>query len=173
MKHTTLLLTIALSAPLLASCEKKSAPQPPAQPKYTVSCGSHSVLLGKRETTRTLLTISRDGGGWTLEIPSFEEVRDLDFSESDFEETDDGYSLRFRWGGGRYFWYEIFFFKESGGEPCLYKIESTASIYERNSDGDFDEENDTQTRSITPPIPISELSAEKINALLGRGDREQ
>ena len=144
-----------------------------AQPKYTVSCGGHSVLLENRETTRVLLTISRDGGGWTLEIPSFEEVRDLDFSESDFEETDDGFLLHFHWGGGRYFWHEIFFFKESGGEPCLYKIESTASIYERNSDGDFDVEKDTQTRSITPPIPISELSAEKINALLGRGDREQ
>ena len=128
-----------------------------AQPKYTVSCGGHSVLLGKRETTRTLLTISRDGGGWTLEIPSFEEVRDLDFSESDFEETDGGFSLRFRWGGGRYFWHEIFFFKESGGEPCLYKTES-------EGDSAF---------IITPPIPISELSAEKIGELLGRGDREQ
>ena len=33
MKHTTLLLTITLSAILLASCEKKPAPQaqPPAQ----------------------------------------------------------------------------------------------------------------------------------------------
>ena len=120
-----------------------------------------------------MLTIARNGGKWILEIPSFEEVRDLDFDETDFEETDGGFSLHFHWGGGRYFWRETFFFKESGGEPCLYKIESTCDELSWDENGEPNGETDTETRSVTPPIKISELSAEKINKLLGRGDREQ
>lgn len=139
-----------------------------AKPKYTFSCERHEVPLGKKTTVRRYITIARNGESRGIWIPSYEEVRNLE--EPVFDETDDGFSLSFHWGGGRYFWYEVFFFKKIAGEPCLYKIDST--VYEltyNRETGEFDEETETQTRPIEPPIKISELNADKINGLLGGG----
>ena len=85
-----------------------------AEPKYTFSCESRSVVLRKDHSVeRRYVTIARNGGKWVLEIPSYQEVRDLDAPV--FTETDDGFSLGFHWGGGRFYWTEIFFFKEIEG----------------------------------------------------------
>ena len=118
---------------------------------------------------RCYLLISRsDGEVWELEIPSGEEVKNLSFDESNFEETDDGFLLHFNWGGGRYFWSETFFFKESDGEPCLYKIESRLTEYTLNKKtGDFDDETDTKVRMIAPLIKLSDFN-EKLPKLLGQ-----
>ena len=137
------------------------------EPKYTFSCESRSVVLRKGYSVeRRYVTIAHNGGKWVLEIPSYQEVRDLD--DPVFTETDDGFSLGFYWGGGRFYWTEIFFFKEIEGEPCLYKIDSTVYEYTYDHDkGENDCESETKNRPIQPPIKISELTIDKINGLLG------
>ena len=138
-----------------------------AEPKYTFSCESRSVVLRKDYSIeRRDVTIARNGGKWVLEIPSYQEVKNLD--DPVFTETDDGFSLGFYWGGGRFYWTEIFFFKEIEGEPCLYKIDSTVSKLTYDHDkGEFDCESETKNRPIQPPIKISELTIDKIKGLLG------
>ena len=51
MKHTTLLLTTALSALLLASCEKKSAPQ--AQPSAQSDTPASAEVAEPAESAQT------------------------------------------------------------------------------------------------------------------------
>ena len=123
---------------------------------------------------RTFVIIEHKGKKWELSLPVADwEAKNFSLGNPAFAETDEGFYIAFVWGGGRYFWRETFFFKESGGEPCLYKIESTCDELSWDENGEPNGETDTETRSVTPPIKISELSAEKINKLLGRGDREQ
>ena len=103
---------------------------------------------------RTFLLISRsDGANWYIEIPRL----------PDFDETSDGFSLRFSWSdeSERYSVNELFFFKEIDGEPCLYKIDST--VYDYYTYNHLTEE---LSRAIEPPIKISELNADKISSLL-------
>ena len=65
-----------------------------AELKYTFSCESRSVVLRKDYSIeRRDVTIARNGGKWVLELPSYQEVRDLDAPV--FTETDDGFSLDF------------------------------------------------------------------------------
>ena len=127
---------------------------------------SFCVLRKDYSIERRDVTIARNGGKWVLEIPSYQEVKNLD--DPVFTETDDGFSLGFHWGGGRFYWTEIFFFKEIEGEPCLYKIDSTVSKLTYDHDkGEFDCESETKNRPIQPLIKISELTIDKIKGLLG------
>lgn len=126
-----------------------------------------SNLINKYCGDRASVLISRsDGATWNIDFPGYEEVRNFELPY--FAETVEGFSLSFHWGGGRYFWRELLFFKEIGGEPCLYKIDSTVDEYIYNHDkGDLDIETETKSRVIQPPIKISELDADKINKLFG------
>ena len=103
----------------------------------------NSDLINKYGGDRIFLLISRsDGATWYIEIPGL----------LDFDETSDGFSLRFSWSdeSERYSVNELFFFKEIDGEPCLYKMELAE-----------------EQRIIAPAIKISELTADKIGDLLG------
>ena len=92
------------------------------------------------------------------------------FDDPEFAETDEGFYIAFDWGGGRYLWHELFFFKEIDGEPCLYEIESMLTTDDNPT---CEYETEEQTRPIQPPIKISELTTEKILKLLGRGDLDE
>ncbi|GEM_PF-6792746 len=114
----------------------------------------NSDLINKYGGDRIFLLISRsDGATWYIEIPGL----------LDFDETSDGFSLRFSWSdeSERYSVNELFFFKEIDGEPCLYKIDSTVDDYDT-----YRRLTEEQSRAIEPPIKISELNADKINELL-------
>ncbi|MBQ1629201.1 MAG: hypothetical protein II098_08615, partial [Treponema sp.] len=70
-----------------------------------------SNLINKYCGDRASVLISRsDGATWNIDFPGYEEVRN--FELPDFAETVEGFSLSFHWGGGRYFWRELLFFKE-------------------------------------------------------------
>lgn len=136
-------------------------------PKYSFSCESREASLGQRTTLRTYLTIGRKGGKWNLEIPGGEEVKNLSFDEKNFDETDEGFSLFFGWGGGRWFQDDTLFFKDDGSEPVLYKIQSRTDEYGRTKSGDFDLiEQQEEVSEINPPVKISRLGANKINLIL-------
>lgn len=135
--------------------------------KYSISYEKRRDVSGNEEVSRWFATIFRNGKSWELRLPVADyEVKNL--SVPKFSETAEGFSLSFGWGGGRYFWHVDFFFKEIGGEPNLYKVLST--VDECLSFKDDDWKTDTQTRAINPPLKITDLDTEKINALLGRGE---
>ncbi|MBP3772944.1 MAG: hypothetical protein J6I53_09700 [Treponema sp.] len=111
-------------------------------PPPDVLDGSEALIGGDS----AVVFVSRsDGGAWTIDLFGTPLI-----PEQNIEETDSGFLLDFSEYG-----FEVsrwrFFFKEIAGEPCLYKIEPSGA--------------DSQT--ITPPIKISELNADKINELLG------
>ena len=119
--------------------------------------------------SRRYATVARNGGRWELRLPVADwEAKNFDAPE--FVETDEGFYITFDWGGGRYLWHELFFFKEMDGEPCLYEIESMLTTDDNPTCG---YETEDQTRPIQPPIKISELTTEKILKLLGRGDLDE
>ena len=96
---------------------------------------------------RAFIAVNRsDGAAWKIEIT---ETKLLP-SCLNIEQTDIGFALDFRFAldggekGGR------LFFRESLGEPCLYKMELAE-----------------ERRIIAPAIKISELTADKISDLLG------
>ena len=96
---------------------------------------------------RAFIVLNRsDGAAWEIEIT---ETKLLP-SCLNIEQTDIGFALDFRFAldggekGGR------LFFRESLGEPCLYKMELAE-----------------EQRIIAPAIKISELTADKIGDLLG------
>jgi len=141
-----------------------------ASPKY-------SFYLERRDeafpsgymVSRRYATVARNGGRWELRLP----VADWEaknFDDPEFAETDEGFYIAFDWGGGRYLWHELFFFKEIDGEPCLYEIESMLTTDDNPT---CEYETEKQTRPIQPPIKISELTTEKILKLLGRGDLDE
>ena len=141
-----------------------------ASPKY-------SFYLERRDeafpsgymVSREYATVARNGRRWELRLP----VADWEaknFDDPEFAETDEGFYIAFDWGGGRYLWYELFFFKEMDGEPCLYEIESMLTTDDNPT---CEYETEEQTRPIQPPIKISELTTEKILKLLGRGDLDE
>ena len=137
----------------------------------------YSFYLGRRDeafpsgfmVSREYATVARNGRSWELRLP----VADWEaknFDDPEFAETDEGFYIAFDWGGGRYHWYELFFFKEIAGEPCLYEIESMLTTDDNPT---CEYETEEQTRPIQPPIKISELTTEKILKLLGRGDLDE
>lgn len=152
MKIIALLTLALISVPVLA------------EPKYTYSMERRDEALGKYMLSRQWATIERNGGWWELGLP-ISDWEAKNFDDPDFSETEDGFSLGFSWGGGVCLWYEIFFFKEIGGEPCLYEIESRLTSY---NDSANEYGTETETRAVAPPIKISELTTKKIINLLGR-----
>lgn len=111
-------------------------------PPPDVLYGSESLIGG--DSAVVLLSRS-DGGAWTIDLFGTPLI-----PEQKLEETDSGFLLDFSEFGSEISSWR-FFFKEIASEPCLYKIEPSCA--------------DSQT--ITPPIKISELNADKINELLG------
>ena len=107
-------------------------------------CLIEARLLSGGDSAVVLLSRS-DGGAWTIDLFGTPLI-----PEQKLEETDSGFLLDFSEFGSEISSWR-FFFKEIASEPCLYKIEPSGA--------------DSQT--ITPPIKISELNADKINELLG------
>jgi len=151
-------------------CEETEIVPAFASPKY-------SFYLERRDeafpsgymVSREYATVARNGRRWELRLP----VADWEaknFDDPEFAETDEGFYIAFDWGGGRYLWYELFFFKEMDCEPCLYEIESMLTTDDNPT---CEYETEEQTRPIQPPIKISELTTEKILKLLGRGDLDE
>lgn len=116
---------------------------------------------------RTFVIIEYKGKKWELSLPVADwEAKNFGLGDPAFAETDEGFYIAFNWGGGHCLFYELFFFKEIAGEPCLYKIETRlTSDYEPP----YDYKTETRQRPIQPPVKISELNADKINELLGGG----
>lgn len=106
------------------------------------------------------------GGDCNFRLP-MSDFEAKNFGFGDFQETDDGFSLSFDWGGGNYLWYETFFFKEIGDEYCLYKIKSDCTT---PTGDNYEYETESETRILKTPVKASELTTERIMILLGRGD---
>ena len=150
----TILLTIALSALLLASCAttKPNTQTEEIKMNYKGEVSYEEIYLPPPEddftARRCYLHISRsDGAAWWLDVTNSVTMgtQGKEAYEPKFEQDGSGFMLDFGKSGRQ------LFFKEMGGEPCLYKTESEGY----------------PAFIITPPIPISELSAEKIGELLG------
>ena len=141
-----------------------------ASPKYSFSWERRNEAFPSGYmVSRRYATVARNGRSWELRLP----VADWEaknFDDPEFAETDEGFYIAFDWGGGRYLWHELFFFKEIDGEPCLYEIESMLTTDDNPT---CEYETEEQTRPIQPPIKISELTTEKILKLLGRGDLDE
>ena len=141
-----------------------------ASPKYSFSWERRNEAFPSGYmVSRRYATVARNGRSWELRLP----VADWEaknFDDPEFAETDEGFYIAFDWGGGRYLWHELFFFKEIDGEPCLYEIESMLTTDDNPT---CEYETEKQTRPIQPPIKISELTTEKILKLLGRRDLDE
>ena len=151
-------------------CERTKIAYAFASPKYSFSWERRNEAFPSGYmVSRRYATVARNGRSWELRLP----VADWEaknFDDPEFAETDEGFYIAFDWGGGRYLWHELFFFKEIDGEPCLYEIESMLTTDDNPT---CEYETEEQTRPIQPPIKISELTTEKILKLLGRGDLDE
>ena len=151
-------------------CERTKIVPAFASPKYSFSWERRNEAFPSGYmVSRRYAAVARNGRRWELRLP----VADWEaknFDDPEFAETDEGFYIAFDWGGGRYLWHELFFFKEIDGEPCLYEIESMLTTDDNPT---CEYETEEQTRPIQPPIKISELTTEKILKLLGRGDLDE
>ena len=138
----------------------------------------YSFSLEYREEQETNYTVLRcwaiitcNDESWELRLPHTEsDIKYLD--EPQFEQTAEGFCLKYNWGGGKWTSHDTFFFTfyPYEDEPVLYKVQSNTEIYGSMENGDvgivsqYDDEFD-----IEPAIKISRLGAEKMERLSGGG----
>ena len=139
-----------------------------AEPKY-------SFYLERREEQETNYTVLRcwaiitcNDESWELRLPHTEsDIKYLD--EPQFEQTAEGFCLKYNWGGAKWTSHDTFFFTfyPYEDEPVLYKVQSSTEIYGSMENGDvgivsqYDDEF-----NIEPAIKISRLGAEKMERLI-------
>lgn len=136
-----------------------------AEPNYSFYLTRRDEMSHKRYWA----TIARNGEKWSLRLPLADfEAKNL--APPQFCETDEGFSLFFSWGGGRWFQQDTFFFRDEEDEPVLYKVQSNTDEYGRTKDGDFDlVEQYPEFSEINPPLKISRLGTNKILNLFSGG----
>ncbi|MBR5932895.1 MAG: hypothetical protein IK002_02800 [Treponema sp.] len=138
----------------------------------------YSFSLEYREEQETNYTVLRcwaiitcNDESWELRLPHTESDIKY-FDEPQFEQTAEGFCLKYNWGGGKWTSHDTFFFTfyPYEDEPVLYKVQSNTEIYGSMENGDvgivsqYDDEFD-----IEPAIKISRLGAEKMERLSGGG----
>lgn len=124
----------------------------------------HTFVLERRSDgiendggNRWRATLIRGDGSWELGLPPAD-VEAKNLGPPQFEETDEGFSISFGWGGGRWFNRDTLLFRDDEDGPVLHKVRSQTDEYGRTKDGDFDiVERYEETREINPPIKISRL----------------
>lgn len=138
------------------------------EPNYTFSSERRDEAFSSGfMIERTFVIIGHNGKKWELPLPVADwEAKNFGLGNPAFAETDEGFYIAFVWGGGHCHFYELFFFKEIAGEPCLYKIETRLSS---DYESPYDYKTETRQRPIQPSVKISELNADKISELLGGG----
>lgn len=141
-----------------------------AEPNYSFYLNRRNEEGRKYSYSRYWVTIARNGGRWELRLPTFDELRDLDFDENDIQENKDGFEIHFHWGSGRYSHHEILFFKEIEDEPCLFKIESHYTENSWDKNGDWNGIQEYENMFVNPPVKISRLGTKKIINILGGYD---
>ena len=136
-----------------------------AEPNYSFYLTCRDEISHKRYW----VTIARNGEKWSLRLP-LADFEAKNFSEPVYEETEEGFSLFFTWGGGAWFHQDTFFFKDEEDEPVLYKVLSNTDEYGHTKDGDFVLiEQYPELSEINPPIKISSLGTNKILNLFSGG----
>ncbi|WP_191013761.1 XAC2610-related protein [Treponema zioleckii] len=141
--------------------------------------GAHySFNLEYREEQKTNYTVSRcwaiitcNDENWELRLPHTEsDIRF--FGEPKFEQTAEGFCIKYNWGGGKWDTEDTFFFTfyPYENDPVLYKVQSNWKVYGSigNDDIGVVSQGDDEFY-IEPAIKISRLGAEKMERLSGGG----